>query len=162
MNIKNKIVSLNQLRRIVGTLRRQKKTIAFTNGCFDILHAGHVQYLEKAKKKNRILIVGLNSDSSVRKIKGPKRPIVCEKARAYILAALNMVDYVVIFNEETPYRVIKTLEPDILAKGADWKGKAVVGEDVVLKRGGKVELISYLDNFSTTNIIQSILKNCDH
>ena len=160
MNSKNKIVRLRELKTHVARLRKQGYSIAFTNGCFDILHVGHVSYLELAKKKNRILIVGLNSDASVKKIKGPKRPIVSERERALILASLMYVDYVIIFNEDTPLKVIKALKPDVLIKGSDWKGKEVVGSDFVNRYGGKVELIKYRPQFSTTNIIETILKKC--
>ena len=156
MNNKNKIVSLALLKKNVSRLRKQGKVIAFTNGCFDILHAGHVAYLEQAKKKNRVLIVGLNSDHSVRRIKGPLRPIIEAKYRAVVLAALSCVDYVSIFNEDTPLKVIKAVKPDILIKGADWKNKQVVGEDAIRPYGGRVELIKYLPNLSTTKIIEKI------
>lgn len=158
-DIKNKIVSLSTLQRHVKNGRKKRKAIAFTNGCFDILHYGHVSYLQKAKKKNRILIVGLNSDASVRRIKGQGRPINLENERAYVLAALACVDYVVIFEQDTPYETIKALKPDILIKGADWKGKTVVGEDLVLKSKGKVEFVEYLPNFSTTKTIELIRDN---
>ncbi len=138
--------------------RKDGKKIAFTNGCFDILHFGHISYLERAKKRNRILVVGLNSDSSIKKIKGPPRPILSQKERAHILAALAAVDYVTIFNDSTPYRLIKTIQPDILIKGADWGDKEVVGSDIVEKNDGRVELIPYIKNFSTTNIIQRIIE----
>jgi len=153
-----KIVSLSSLKRRVSQDRRAGKTVAFTNGCFDILHSGHVTYLETAKKKDRVLIVGLNSDASVRKIKGPSRPVNCEQNRARVLAALACVDYVTIFNEETPYELIKAVQPDVLIKGADWKADQVAGADIVKARGGKVELISYVPNCSTTGIIAKINK----
>ena len=161
MNNKNKILTKASLQKKIAVLKRQGKTIAFTNGCFDILHMGHVAYLEKAKHNNRILIVGLNSDVSVKKIKGPKRPIVPQKGRAYVLAALACVDFVTIFNEDTPYQLIKALKPHILVKGADWKGKEVSGADVVKAAGGKVELIKFIPNSSSTNIIQTIIKRCE-
>lgn len=160
MNSQKKIVKLARLKSIVPRLRRQGRVIAFTNGCFDILHFGHVRYLEAAKKRDRVLIVGLNSDRSVKKIKGPGRPILGEKERASILAALECVDYVTIFPEPTPLKVITALKPDILIKGADWKGRKIVGSDVVKPYGGKEEFIHYWKNFSTTNIIQSVLKKC--
>ena len=161
MNSKRKIITgLTPLKRIVSHLRRQGKTIAFTNGCFDILHLGHVRYLESAKKPNRILIVAINSDSSVRRIKGRKRPIISQNQRAGVIAALHCVDYVTIFSQATPYRLIKALEPDVLIKGADWKTRDVVGSDVVRSYGGKVELIKYLNGFSTTNILKSIVLKC--
>ena len=160
MNTKSKIVAVEQLKRLLSKFRRQGKKIAFTNGCFDLLHYGHVSYLEKAKRGDRILVVGLNSDSSVRCLKGPSRPINNEKVRAAVLAALACVDFVVIFREETPARLIERLMPDILIKGADWKGKEVAGASIVKAAGGKVELIDYVDNFSTTKIIDSINAQC--
>ncbi len=155
MNSNKKIVSLASLKRKLSALRKQKRTIAFTNGCFDILHYGHVSYLQKAKAKDRVLVVGLNSDSSVRKIKGPQRPVNSELNRAGVLAGLECVDFVTIFNEETPYELIRAVRPDILIKGADWKGKAVAGSDLV----SRVELIEYVPNLSTTNIIGKIQKS---
>ena len=160
MNSQKKIVTISTLKRHIPHWRRKKKKIAFTNGCFDILHFGHVSYLEKAKGMNRILIIGLNSDASVRKIKGPQRPINLEKERAAVLAALACVDYVVIFNEDTPYQLIEAVQPDILIKGADWKGKEVAGGDIVQRRGGKVEFITYLPKFSTTKLIEAISEKC--
>jgi D-beta-D-heptose 7-phosphate kinase/D-beta-D-heptose 1-phosphate adenosyltransferase len=155
MAIINKIISLPALLKKLPALRRQGKTIAFTNGCFDLMHIGHVQYLEDAGRGNRVLIVGLNSDSSTKRIKGPDRPIVGQKSRAAVLAALESVDFVVIFNEDTPYKTIAAIKPDILIKGADWKGKFVVGQDLVKK----VEFIKYIKGFSTTNIIEKIIKS---
>jgi rfaE bifunctional protein nucleotidyltransferase chain/domain len=155
MPIMNKILSLPALLRKLPALRRQGKTIAFTNGCFDLIHIGHVKYLQEAGRGNRVLIVGLNSDASIQHIKDPSRPIVVQKSRAAVLAALESVDFVVIFNETTPYKIIAAIKPDILIKGADWKGKAVVGEDLVKK----VEFIKYIQGFSTTNMIKKILKN---
>ena len=155
-----KIVGLKTLCHILARLRRQGRTIAFTNGCFDILHFGHVQYLEKAKGRDRVLVIGLNSDRSVRKIKGPRRPIVTQKARAAVLAALACVDYVTIFNEETPQKLIAALKPDVLIKGADWKGKKVAGSDVVRRYGGKVEYVRYVPRYSSTNIIEAVLQKC--
>lgn len=156
---RKKIVSLQKLKHSLSAARRRGKRIAFTNGCFDILHLGHVQYLEKAKAAGDILVVGLNSDASVRRIKGPKRPIVPQQERAGILAGLSSIDYVVIFNEDTPAALIKAIVPDVLTKGADWKNKEVVGSDVVRKNGGKVKLIKFLKGRSTTNIIEKVLKN---
>ena len=160
MNSQKKIVALNALQKNIRRLRRNGKKIAFTNGCFDILHFGHVSYLEAAKKKDRILVIGLNSDRSVKKIKGPKRPIIAQAQRAALVAALACVDYVIIFNEETPLKTIQALKPDMLIKGADWKGKVVVGSDDVLTRGGKVEFIRYVQGLSSSQIIKSILEKC--
>lgn len=159
MSIRLKVVGLSQLKKELLRLRKAKKTIAFTNGCFDILHYGHVTYLEKAKKKDRVLILGLNSDDSIKRLKGPDRPINSQKARAAVVAALESVDYVVIFSEDTPLKLIKAIKPDVLIKGADWKGKGIVGADEVKAAGGKVEFIQFVDHFSTTGIIQSIKKN---
>jgi len=155
MPIENKILSLPALLKKLPALRRQGKTIAFTNGCFDLMHIGHVKYLQDAGKSNRVLIVGLNSDASTGRIKGPHRPIVTQRSRAAVLAALESVDFVVIFNEDTPYKTIAAIKPDILIKGADWKGKPVIGEDLVKK----VELVKYIKGFSTTNIIEKIINN---
>ena len=155
MAIKDKILSLAALLKKLPVLRRQGKTIAFTNGCFDLMHIGHVKYLEDAARGNRVLIVGLNSDISTSSIKGPDRPIITQKSRAAVLAALESVDFVVIFNEDTPYKTIAAIKPDILIKGADWKGKSVVGEDLVKK----VEFVKYIKGFSTTNIIEKIIKS---
>ena len=155
MSFINKILSLQGLLKKLPVLRRQGKTIAFTNGCFDLMHIGHVKYLEDAGRGNRVLIVGLNSDQSISRIKGPARPIVEQRSRAAVLAALESVDFVVIFNEDTPYKTIAAIKPDILIKGADWKGKSVVGEDLVKK----VELVKYIQGFSTTDIIEKIIKS---
>ena len=160
MNSQRKIQTLSSLKKNLQQLHRQGKTIAFTNGCFDILHFGHISYLEKARAKDRILIVGVNSDASVRRIKGPRRPIVPQRERARVLAALACVDFVTIFDEDTPLKVIESLKPDILIKGADWKGKDVVGSDVVKSCGGRIELVRYLSKFSSTNIIEKIVKKC--
>ena len=158
MNSRKKIIKLEALKRKIRQSSRTGKKIAFTNGCFDILHAGHVEYLESAKKKDRILIVGLNSDSSVKKIKGSNRPINPEGQRAAVLAALECVDYVTIFKEETPYQLIKAIGPDVLIKGADWKSKGVVGADIIKANGGKVELIRYIPGVSTTKVLKTIKK----
>ncbi len=160
VNTDKKIVGLKTLKAKIAQLRRQGKTVAFTNGCFDILHFGHVQYLEKAKGRDRVLVVGLNSDWSVRRIKGPRRPIVPQNARAAVLAALACVDYVTIFDEETPQKLIAALKPDVLIKGADWKGKEVAGSDVVREYGGKVEYARYVPQYSSTNIIEAVIQKC--
>lgn len=154
----SKILTAGELSLILHATRRNKK-IVFTNGCFDILHAGHITLLSKAKACGDILVVGLNSDASIQRIKGPKRPIVSEMERAHILSALEAVDYVVLFDEDTPLELIRQLRPDILVKGADYKPEAVVGKDVVESYGGQVRLIDLVPGFSTTHIIESILKN---
>ena len=155
---KNKIVSLQRLKRLLASARKKGITVVFTNGCFDIIHAGHVRYLNKAKSLGDILIAGLNSDISVKKIKGEKRPIVPQKERAEVLSGLEAVDYVVIFNEPTPIRLIKATLPDVLVKGADWAGHAIVGADVVKKAGGRIARIKLVKGRSTTNIIKKILE----
>jgi rfaE bifunctional protein nucleotidyltransferase chain/domain len=160
MSAKQKILPLASLLRTIAQLRRSKKKIAFTNGCFDILHIGHVSYLEEAKKKGDVLVVGLNSDKSVQKIKGPKRPIVPEKERAFVLGGLASVDYVVLFNEDTPQKLIEKIKPNVMVKGADWKGKEVAGADFVKSYGGKMELIKFIPNHSSTDIIKTILNKC--
>lgn len=160
MSVQNKILDLKKLKAKIALLKKQGKEIAFTNGCFDLIHYGHVDYLEKAKKGNRALIVGLNSDSSVRRLKGSARPIVNQKARAHVMAALACVDFVIVFNEETPLNLIKSIKPDVLIKGADWKGKKVAGADVVVKNKGKLQFIRYIPGFSTTQIIGKIIKSC--
>jgi len=156
-----KILTLKTLKKKIQSHHRQSQKIAFTNGCFDILHVGHVSYLQTAKKNNRILIVGLNSDASVRKIKGKHRPLNSQRDRATVLSALECIDYITIFNEETPLNLIKALKPDVLIKGADWKGKVVVGGEFVKSCGGKVEHIKYLTKFSTTKMIQRVLNTYD-
>ncbi len=156
MDLTKKIISVSSLKKKLSGLRRSGKKIAFTNGCFDILHFGHVSYLATAKKAGRILVVGLNSDLSVKRLKGADRPVNNQLNRAGVLAGLSSVDFVVIFGEDTPERLIAELKPDILIKGADWKGKKIAGADSVLAHGGKVELIKYLDGLSTTNLLKKI------
>jgi rfaE bifunctional protein nucleotidyltransferase chain/domain len=134
------------------------KKIVFTNGCFDILHLGHIEYLAKAANLGDVLIIGMNSDRSVNRIKGNTRPINDEHSRSMILASLKFVTAVVIFDEETPYELIKTIQPDILIKGRDWKVEEIVGADIVLAKGGKVETIELTPGYSTTLIEQKILK----
>ncbi len=152
--IDSKIKNITQLKKIIDRLKSQGKKIVFTNGCFDLLHYGHVKYLQDAKKKGDVLVVGVNSDSSVRKIKGNRRPLINEAYRAGLIAALESVDFVVIFKEETPFRVIKTLKPDILVKGADWAQRDIVGRDFILKGGGKVYTVKLVKGLSTTDLIK--------
>jgi rfaE bifunctional protein nucleotidyltransferase chain/domain len=142
----------------VNELKAQGKRIVFTNGVFDIIHRGHVEYLSEAKNLGDVLIVGLNSDSSVKMIKGDKRPIVTEENRAYVLSNLKPVDYVVIFNEDTPYNSIKKILPDILVKGADWAEDNIVGSDIVKQSGGEIKRITFVENNSSTNIIEKIIQ----
>ena len=133
-----KVKKLASLKRIAAALNKKGRKIVFTNGCFDILHYGHVMYLEKARRTGDCLIVGINSDLSVKRIKGPHRPVVNEFDRARVLAGLESVDFVAIFNEETPLKLIQALKPDRLIKGSDWKNKGIVGSDFVKSYGGKV------------------------
>ena len=153
-----KVVSLPALARIRARLRRQGKCVVFTNGTFDIVHRGHVEYLGAARKMGDVLIVGLNSDASIRRIKGPKRPINRAADRAAVLAALASVDYVCSFGEETPYRMIRRLLPDVLVKGADWKKGAIVESDVVTENGGSVRTVRLTPGRSTTNVIDRVLR----
>ncbi|HMQ80820.1 MAG TPA: D-glycero-beta-D-manno-heptose 1-phosphate adenylyltransferase [Ignavibacteria bacterium] len=140
----------------VNELKAQGRKIVFTNGVFDIIHRGHVEYLTEAKSLGDVLIVGLNSDSSVKMIKGDKRPIVKEENRAYVLANLKPVDFVIIFSEDTPLNTIKKVLPDILVKGADWTEDKIVGSDVVKQSGGEIKRIRFVENNSSTNIIERI------
>ena len=143
----------------VRRLRRQGKRIAFTNGCFDLLHAGHLDYLEKVKAHADVLIVAVNSDASVRRLKkGPGRPIVPARERARLVAALKPVDFVTLFSEDTPLQVIGALRPDVLAKGGDWKREAVVGREVVQSTGAKILIVPYLKGHSTTRLLGRIKK----
>ncbi len=153
----NKILDRQTLKRVLDGLRAQGKRIAFTNGCFDILHVGHVRYLREAKKTADVLVLGLNSDRSVRSIKGERRPIVPEGERADVMAALEMVDYVTLFDEDTPGELIALLEPDVLIKGGDWSAETVVGGDKVEARGGRVVIVPLTEGASTTNVIGKIL-----
>ncbi|MDD2751542.1 MAG: D-glycero-beta-D-manno-heptose 1-phosphate adenylyltransferase [Candidatus Omnitrophica bacterium] len=158
MEIDKKIKSLAQLKKIIFQLQAKGKKIVFTNGCFDILHYGHVKYLSDAKKNGDILVVAINTDTSVKKIKGKNRPIVNQADRARVVAGLASVDFVVLFNQQTPLETITALKPDILVKGGDWKKKDIVGADFVCGRGGKVLTINFLKNRSTTGLIKKIAK----
>jgi D-beta-D-heptose 7-phosphate kinase / D-beta-D-heptose 1-phosphate adenosyltransferase len=151
-SIASRIKTFKEIKETVEGLKNQGKRIVFTNGCFDILHRGHVQYLDTAKSFGDVLILGLNSDASVRELKGPVRPINNEDDRAYILAALESVDFVVKFSQDTPYELIKIVQPDILVKGGDYKGKDVVGKDIV----GQLKLVDFVDGRSTTQTIAKI------
>ncbi|HPN40828.1 MAG TPA: D-glycero-beta-D-manno-heptose 1-phosphate adenylyltransferase [Candidatus Cloacimonadota bacterium] len=153
---RDKIYSLNELEDVLVLYRNTGGRIVFTNGCFDIMHAGHAQYLEEARAMGDVLIVAMNSDASVRRLKGPKRPVIGQQDRALMLAALESVDYVVIFEEDTPYEVIKILEPDILVKGGDWTADQIVGADIVLARGGEVKSLPFRPGLSTSSIIERI------
>ncbi|MCJ7508873.1 MAG: D-glycero-beta-D-manno-heptose 1-phosphate adenylyltransferase [candidate division Zixibacteria bacterium] len=151
------VVKLDRLIGIRGKARKARKKVVFTNGCFDILHRGHIDFLKKAKGLGDILIVGLNTDSSVKKIKGKQRPIISQNDRAEILANLLPVDYVCLFNEETPIKLISALVPDILVKGRDYKKNEIVGKDIVESKGGKVIRIKLVQGKSTKSIINTVL-----
>ncbi|MBU0758999.1 MAG: D-glycero-beta-D-manno-heptose 1-phosphate adenylyltransferase [Candidatus Omnitrophica bacterium] len=156
----NKIKTLTGLKRDLKALRARKKKIVFTNGCFDILHPGHVDYLAKAKSLGDVLVVGLNSDSSVRRLKGNARPIMSQDSRAKVLSGLESVDFIVIFSEPIPIKLIKAVSPDVLVKGGDWAVKDIVGADFVQREGGKVKSLPYLNGHSTKAVIKKILLNC--
>lgn len=149
-----KILKREEILKTIEKLKNENKTIVFTNGCFDILHVGHVRYLKESAKYGDILIVGLNSDSSVKKLKGESRPINNENDRAEILSALYFVDYIVIFNENTPENLLDEIKPDIYTKGADYTIETLPEAKTVLKNGGKVEFINLVEGKSTTNIIK--------
>ena len=152
------LVSLKELKAIRQKLKAGNKKVIFTNGVFDLIHSGHVDYLVKAKALGDVLIVGLNSDKSVKKIKGDKRPILIQDERSFILANLKPVDYIILFDEDTPENLIKELIPDILVKGGDWTVDKIVGNDIVFKNGGEVKSIEFINPQSTSKIIDIILK----
>ena len=154
----SKITPRNELKATVDRLKREGKKVVFTNGCFDILHAGHTRYLREARKLGDALILALNSDSSVRSIKGPMRPIVPESERAEVVGALDSVDYVTVFDELTPLELIEFLRPDVIVKGGDWAEKDIVGAETVRKWGGRVAIMPEIEGASTTNIIDKVLQ----
>jgi D-glycero-beta-D-manno-heptose 1-phosphate adenylyltransferase len=158
--MQNKIKTPEELRPLLAILRSLGKKIVFTNGCFDILHTGHTRYLAKAKSLGQVLVIAVNSDASVRTIKGEKRPVNPEAERMETLAALESVDFVTLFNEPDPYHIISMLEPDVLVKGGDWPVEKIIGGDLVVARGGQVVNVPYLEGASTTGIIERILRNC--
>ncbi len=147
-----------EIKDVRAVLKAEGRKVVFTNGVFDILHAGHVDYLNKARAAGDVLILGLNSDASVRRIKGEKRPIVPEHERAFVLANLKAVDYVTLFEEDTPHEIISDLIPDILIKGADWAIDKIVGRDIVEANGGIVKTIEFVNQTSTTNIIKTVIE----
>lgn len=152
------VLTRNDLVKVREELKKAGKRVVFTNGCFDIIHRGHVDYLAKAREFGDALIIGVNTDASVKRLKGPDRPIVQEDDRAAVLAALEVVNYVCLFDEDTPYELIRALVPDILVKGGDWSVGNIVGKDIVEAAGGAVHSIQFLPNRSTTNIIQKIVQ----
>lgn len=153
----NFAISLKELKPVCKKLKAENKKVVFTNGCFDLIHSGHVDYLSKAKALGDVLIVGLNTDDSVKKIKGNKRPILKENERAFVLSNLKPVDYVVFFEEDTPEKLISELIPDILVKGADWDLEKIVGRDILEKNGGEVKTIEFVNDQSTSRIIELIV-----
>lgn len=152
------VIKAEKLALLVKDYQAAGKKVVFTNGCFDILHPGHSTYLAAARALGDFLVVGLNSDASIRRLKGDKRPIMAESARSQLLAALAAVDFVTIFDEDDPYQLIELLEPDILVKGGDWDTSAIVGRDLVEARGGVVRVLPFIEKYSTTSIVEEILK----
>ena len=154
----HKIISLEEISSRVLSWRKEARKLVFTNGCFDILHSGHVRYLQTAAGFGDILLLGLNSDSSIKKIKGPRRPIITQDDRAYLLSAIEAIDCIVIFDEDTPAKLIHTVSPDVLVKGGDYLPKDVVGYDTVTENGGCVKIVPYVEGKSTSGIVNSILE----
>ena len=160
--IQSKVYSWEGIARQRHVWNFQDKPIVFTNGCFDILHLGHIEYLSKAADLGKVLIIGLNSDISVQKLKGFDRPLINEGARAMVLASLSFVTAVVLFDEETPYKLIELIQPDVLVKGADYKVEEIAGHDIVLARGGRIETIELTKGYSTTALIHKIRHHMPH
>jgi len=156
--LKAKIIDLDKLDSFLAYLRFKNQKIVFTNGCFDIIHRGHIEYLAQAASYGDILIIGLNTDSSVQRIKGKDRPVQDEYARAITLASMQFVNAVILFDEETPYDLIKIVQPDILIKGSDYKAEDIIGYDIVKAKGGEVITIDFIDGYSTTSIINKLKK----
>jgi len=155
---KSKIRSVRQLKPILSRLQRRGKRVVFTNGCFDLLHIGHLRYLQRARRFGDRLVVAINSDASVRKIKGPWRPLLPEAERAEVLAALSCVDYVTIFNQPDPLAIVKALRPDVLIKGSDWGTNRIIGREIVEGLGGRVRRIPLVKGVSTSRLIEKIIK----
>jgi len=154
--LENKVVTLDRLMPLISVWRFREQKIVFTNGCFDLLHLGHIDYLARAADLGNKLVIGLNSDRSTSSLKGPGRPITDERSRSRILASLFFVDAVVLFDESTPFDLISRIKPDVLVKGADYTVENIVGSDVVLANGGEVQTIDYIDGYSTTAIERKI------
>jgi len=154
--VSRKLKSLEEIKAIVLGARNNGKRIAFTNGCFDLLHRGHVHVLRAAKACADLLIVGINSDESVKQIKGPMRPVLAESDRCELLGAMEMVDFVILFNEPDPYQLIAAIRPDVLVKGGDWNSEKIIGAELVEEAGGSVVVVPYIKGFSTTEIIERI------
>jgi len=159
--IQNKILSLDDLLISLKEQRETNKKVVFTNGCFDILHRGHIEYLAQAADLADLMVIGLNTDNSVSRLKGEDRPLQDEISRAVSMAALQYVDYVVLFDEETPLNLIEKIKPDVLVKGSDYKIEDIVGYDVLQQYGGEIKTIDFVEGYSTTKIVDKILKQCD-
>ncbi|MEZ5198428.1 MAG: D-glycero-beta-D-manno-heptose 1-phosphate adenylyltransferase [Bacteroidales bacterium] len=157
--VKSKILDKDTINGRLAYWQFKNQKIVFTNGCFDILHLGHLDYLSKAKDLGDVLIIGLNTDASVRRIKGQNRPINDQHSRAIFLASLRFVDAVVFFEEDTPYNLIRNIQPDILIKGSDYQAEEIVGYDVVKEKGGEIITLDFLEGYSTTSIIEKIKKS---
>jgi len=153
----NKIISRPQIAGLMKNLKKKGRKIVFTNGCFDLLHVGHVRYLKEARGQGDCLVIGLNSDQSMRQIKDPARPLISEDQRAEVLAALECVDYIVLFDEADPFKLIEEIRPDVLVKGADWSMDKIIGADLVTSYGGKVHRVDLVPLISTSEIIQRII-----
>ncbi len=154
-----KVVTRTALKRRLSQLRAAGKRIVFTNGCFDIVHPGHIRYLRAAKRLGDILVVALNSDASVRRLKGRDRPLVCEEDRCEVVAGLEMVDLVTTFGEDTPYALIQEVQPDVLVKGGDWATDRIVGADLVRARGGVVRSLPFAEGYSTTALVNKVRRS---
>ncbi len=155
---RDKILSRQKARELGEKLRKEGKVIVFTNGCFDILHRGHIEYLEYAKSQGDVLVVGINDDDSVRRLKGKNRPVNKLQDRMYVLAALYMVDFIIPFSQDTPYELIKEVKPHILVKGGDYEPHDVVGKDIVESYGGKIIIAPYKEGYSTSHLLNKIKK----
>jgi len=155
--MKNKIIPKDQIKKTIVSLKKKRLKIVFTNGCFDLLHVGHVRYLKEARALGDCLIIGLNSDRSVRKIKDPVRPLISEDQRAEVLAALECVDYIVLFDEADPFKLIEEIRPEVLVKGADWSMDKIIGADLVSSYGGQVRRVELVPSISSSEIINRII-----
>jgi len=160
-DISSKLVPIDEIGKLIDIKKQEGKTIGFTNGCFDILHYGHIDYLTKAATLCDMLVIGVNSDNSVKRLKGNHRPITDQKSRTYVLAALSCISYVVIFDQDTPYELIKTVQPNILIKGGDYKPEDIIGNDLVKAIGGEVTTIEFVPGYSTS-IIEQKIRETDH
>ena len=159
--IKSKIVTKETLKNLLNIWKFKDNKIVFTNGCFDLIHRGHIEYLAKAANLGDILIIGVNTDKSTKKLKGNKRPLQDEYSRALILSSLHFVNNVILFDDDTPYELIKFIQPDILVKGSNYKAEEIVGSDIVKAKGGEIITIDFIEGFSTTNIIKDIVSQID-